>query len=214
MDEFKKSPFVTLWIHPRETIRKVIHTTSTKTLLLLLLVGMLVNILDQASTYEVGQKFPIENILLGSLLLTPVMALVSYWGYTWVLWIGLKMFKTNISFKELRTAMAWSFLPIVWFAPVVILKILIFGSRAFTTLGSAGYLEAIFQIADLVLAVWGVVIYFAVISEVGKLRIWKILVATIFAFITLVFVAFFFFFFFALFMSSSDSLKFVEQILH
>lgn len=176
------SPFLSIWVKPRETIRKIVETNPTKHVILLAMVAGIGQALDRASSRNAGDTIPLPAILGICFILGPIGGIISlYLGgalYRWSgSWLGGKA-----SSEEVRATIAWSSVPTICILPLWILELLILGREMFTSstpnIDANPLLLAIllgFAIIELVVGLWAFVVFLQSLGEVHRFSGWKAL---------------------------------------
>jgi len=174
------SPFLSIWVKPRETIRKIVETDPTKHVILLAMLAGIGQALDRASSRNAGDTIPLLAILGVCIILGPIGGIISlYLGgalYRWSgSWLGGKA-----SSEEVRAAIAWSSIPTIFILPLWILELLIFGEEMFTSstpnIDANPLLLAIllgFAAIELVVGLWALVVFLQSLGEVHGFSGWK-----------------------------------------
>src|SRR3972149_1436669 len=106
------NPWFKIWIHPKRTVRRIVDTDPNYRLLCLSTIYGFPFLLQLAQSLSLSFFITWPLILLASLILAPFIV---YLGisvmsglYSWVgKWLGGRG-----DFKDVRTAVAWSYLPV------------------------------------------------------------------------------------------------------
>ncbi|MFD1427927.1 hypothetical protein JOD24_002247 [Kroppenstedtia sanguinis] len=165
----RSQPWISIWLHTRETIRESLRETSRLTkIILIVLFGMVLGY-DIASLQDLGDKYSLGWILWGS----PLTGIFNAWIYWLVIswlayWIGRRLFQGEGDWEETRTAVAWASVPFIAKWILWIPQWFLFGADNFTrstplldtSVGwSVGFW--LFGLLDLILTLW----YFVVLSK-------------------------------------------------
>lgn len=177
------NPWITIWTKPRETIRAILQYKVGYLFPLLSTIYGFALFLQASQNGSMGAKLPLWGIILGDLVAGFLVGLVVvnigtallYWTGRWIGGMG--------SYKEIRTALAWSYVPQLLNIAVWVLYMAVYGSNLFNadfmTQSFVGKdLAVIFigSILQLAAVVWAVVILLTALSEVQKFSIWKAIV--------------------------------------
>lgn len=170
-------PFRTIWTRPRDTVRRIIAVNPELHVVPLVCLAGIGETLDRASMRNAGDNMPMASIFGVACVFGPLGGLLS-------LWIGSHLIRLSGEWiggvgnrKHIKTAIAWSSVPAVFALSLWIPQILLFGSEMFTA--STPRLEAhpillipflAIALAEIVLAVWGVVLLCKTIAEVQGFR--------------------------------------------
>ena len=180
MNEQNINPWLSIWVRPRETIRYIIQKDANSHLWLLASFYGIVALLGLFQTFSLGYRIGLIPLIIAAIALAP------FWGYAvfalcaWFLKVIGKWLGGQGEFGELRAAVAWSNVPIVFNILLWLIMLILFGSGLFQGFpgGSTmepGILYALFAIllGQVVLSVWRLVIFINACSEVHQFSIWK-----------------------------------------
>lgn len=178
----KLNPWTAIWTKPRATIQQIVDTDPTHWVLPLGALAGISSTLDQASIKSLGDQFNLPEILgiaiIGGILVGILMLFIS--GALLRLtgkWLG-----GVATQQQIRAAIAWSSVPLVFSMLLWIPQYALVGNELFTTetpilnsnptllLATLG-----FMVLELVLAIWGLVIFLKCLGQVQKLSVWKAL---------------------------------------
>lgn len=193
--ELGSSPWRTIWVQPRKTIRTIVRTNPRLHFWLLSWIYAFPILLQMAQNMSLGEVYPVIGIgvvaavcapFVGWLFLSIFAKLLHWTGR----WIG-----GGANYLSLRAAVSWSNVPNIFNVAFWILLSLVFGSILFTqgfsqmdlAGGQLGFVGLVF-LAQLVLAIWTFVILLNTISEVQKFSAWKALLNVLMPFLV-VFIA-------------------------
>jgi hypothetical protein len=172
-----KSPWVSVWVHPRETIRSIIAENSRRSLWILAFIYGFTSLLNCFQSFPIASYMGMIPMLLISIIFAP------FWGYaffviwSWVVvWTG-KLLKGQGNFETVRAAYAWSCVPLLGNIPLWLLLILFYSQFLFYGIQDqivqpgAAMLLFLILIAKLVFAIWASVIYLQMLAEVQHFSI-------------------------------------------
>lgn len=163
-------PWLTIWVRPRETMRKILDTNPYRLIIwFALLWGVLgsISLLNQLWTHYTHRPefrtLPYILIsLFGSILIALLVLYLGGWLYKLTgSWIGGKG-----TFVEIKCAVGWSFYPFI------ITSIL--GLLVFATMGIP-WLTAIFGLLQLAALVWSFIIFLFLLAEAHKFSVLRAL---------------------------------------
>jgi hypothetical protein len=168
--------FLTVWLRPRETVRRIVARKPTYMVLAIAALGGIPQVL--AAFPATDQRASLDVILLAGLLLGPFLGVFSLYLGAWLTGLSGRWFLAGrASGVELRTALGWSGLPHVVALPLWLLATAAFGAQMYTArsellTGSPVYL--LFALTNLALQLWGLVIASHGLAEVqGYASAWK-----------------------------------------
>lgn len=164
------NPWSQIWIHPRKTLRSILSTNPQRVIIWLALLGGLISSLSFVHLLEgEGKTLAIIAILVAGAILGLIHLYFGGWLYQLTgSWIG-----GQGSFTDVKCAVGWSNYPFIISS--------LFGILSLFTLAHPWVL-ALFGIVNLILAVWGLVIFFNLISEAHRFSIWKGILCFLIAF--------------------------------
>jgi len=192
IEEQLLSPWLTIWIFPRRTIRQIVNSNPSKNVILLSALAGIFGFLDRAMGNNLGDIVPILYLILLILILGPLLGIIAvYIGGIILNWTG-RLFGGNASQLNVRTAIAWSSLPGLLVSIFNLPKLLLFRDEAFTsmTLRTDAFLHSnllflqvisIYSFALMFLGLffsfWGFIILINNVAEVHQFSIWKSLLS-------------------------------------
>lgn len=176
------NPWISMWTKPRETIQQIVASDPERLVLLLAAVVGVSNFLDRAATQEMGERIELPLILTAALIAGPIFGLISlYVGSLLLRWTGGWLGGTA-DYRNIRAAMAWANVPVIWALPLVIPQLALFGSEVFMSekpnIGASGSLTAAyigFRLIDIVIALWTLVLFLQCLGQVQGFSAWKAL---------------------------------------
>jgi hypothetical protein len=171
------NPFGTIWVSPRETVRRIVAENPQLHVMLLTCLAGVGQALDRASMRNAGDKLPLAAIIAVACIIGPLAGLLGLWISSHLIrltgsWIG-----GTGNRQHLKTAIAWSGVPAVFSLPLWIPQLLLFGSDLFTK--ETPRLDAYpillipliaFSLTELALAIWSIVLLCHTIAEVQGFR--------------------------------------------
>jgi len=170
--------FLTVWLHPRATIRRIVTVDPSYGVVPLAAIGGITQVLASMSRRP-GADTSLANLLLGAVVGGPVFGIFALYAGAWLTRLtGRWWLHGQGSPAELRAAFGWASLAQVVMLPLWLLATAAFGLSLYTESGSdlaaRSPVYALFAGAVVVLQIWGVVIVSAGIAEVQGYRSgWK-----------------------------------------
>ncbi len=177
------SLFLTIWYKPRSTIRQILDSNSDRYVAILVGIFGILRALEQASERNMGDTLPLVGTLVLVLLVGPLGGYITVYifgaVYRWTgSWVGGKA-----NSKEIRTALAWAYVPGILSLFLWIIKLVLFGEEMFTKatprLDSSILLSIIFLgllFIDIIISIWTLFLMVKCISEAHRFSAWKGLV--------------------------------------
>lgn len=176
------SPFFSILIKPRETIRKIVDTDPTKYVILLAVSAGISQALDRASSNNIGDSYSLIAILIICLIFGSIGGIISmYLGGALYRWSG-SWLGGQATAEEVRATIAWSSIPIIFILPLWIPKLLIFGKDMFATttpkLDANPFLVVFligFLVIEVIAGIWAFVVFLKSLGEIHNFSTWKAL---------------------------------------
>lgn len=176
------SPWLSIWIHPRRTIRHIVETDPDRYVLLLVAIAGIGSSLDKASIRSAGDRFALGTILLAALIVGPVAGIAMlYLGGALLRWTG-RWIGGRATSRDIRCAIAWAGVVSIWAMILWVPQLLIFGKEIFTTetpmIDASLLLMALFLALgaiDIILGIWALVVFLKCLGEVQGFSAWKAL---------------------------------------
>ena len=104
-------PWFAMWLHPRQTLRRIIDTRPSYGVFWLVFVFALENLLFYANWWSLGMRYSSGAILAFSLLLAPVFGLIWVYFAGWIFFFTGRWLNGSAPASHLRSALAWSKVP-------------------------------------------------------------------------------------------------------
>jgi len=172
------NPWLTIWTQPRATIARIVAVNPNQSLWLLAGIYGFCSLMNMFQSMALGSALGPVGIVILAIVLAP------FWGWlnfsiwsVFVTWVG-KWFRGMGTFKTIRSAYAWSCVPIVLNIPLWLLMVVLFGQQLFLNFPDAhllpqGQMMLLFAIliVKVVLAIWSLVIYLNALAEVQKFSV-------------------------------------------
>ncbi len=169
-------------------MRQVLATDPARLVLVLAMLGGLSQALDNASLFSLGDKLSPAAVFALCAVFGPVSGIITLYLSGLVLsWTG-KWLGGQAGQAEVRSAVAWSNVPIIWAMLLWVPEYLLFGrelfmsdtpaldaslSLSFTLMG--------FFLVEIILAIWALVIYLKCLGEAHRFSAWKALANSVIA---------------------------------
>jgi hypothetical protein len=175
------SPLVSIWLHPRSTLREHLKSTSPWTVIGGCSAAAFAAMLSRAQGASAGDQLSVAQILGLALLIAVPWALVILYVTMPLVRLAGSWLGGQATSADLRVATAWSMVPVLWSLPLWVPKILLFGREAFSTtstprIDTSGALTALyllFLLVDLVVFVWYLVLSVVCVAEANRFSTWR-----------------------------------------
>lgn len=192
MEDSRRSPWLSIWLRPKETIRTIVSENPNRSLGWLAAIYGFSALLNFFQSASFGAFASPLALLVAALILSPFCGYIVFALWSWiVLGIG-KLFKGEGSFAEVRAAFAWSCVPFLFQIPLWGLMIALFGPQLFINFEDGHLLTPplvtllfFVLIAKLILAVWSLVIYLNALAEVERYPVWRAIGTVVIAWIVM-----------------------------
>ena len=189
IDLSTENPFWTIWLNPRATIRGIVSTNPAFRVLPIAIVGGILEALQLESLafqlkslVFVGDHLNILSILLIALVLGPPLGLIFLYAGAWIVAMSCRMLGGQADSREVRSALAWSSVPLLATIPIWIIRLVLLGSELFTFYKphltahpALAYFVAATVVPELVLSIWWLVVTVKALGEVQRFSAWKAL---------------------------------------
>ena len=176
------NPWVSMWTKPRATIQQIVDTQPNHLVLLLASIGGFAQVLDNATIKSVGDKLEWPTIVLIAAIAGPFGGIIGlYLGSVLIRWAGI-LLGGNASSQEIRAAIAWSNVPVIWALVLWIPELALFGQELFTTETpkidanpSLGLVLLGFSVIGSTIGIWTIVVFLKCLGQVQGFSAWKAL---------------------------------------
>lgn len=176
------NPWLSVWVAPRRTIERIVNNDPRRWVLLIAVLSGISQALDGAVQQNVGDDMGWPFILVSAAIAGSISGLLGLFVGSWLLRLTGPWLGGRASALELRAAIAWGSVPIVWGLSLWIALLGLFGQETFasekplmaesTTLW-ATYLAI--AIADVVVSVWAFVTLLLCVAQVQGFSAWRAL---------------------------------------
>jgi hypothetical protein len=181
IDLSKENPFLTIWTRPRATIRGIVNTNPDYRVLPITIAGGILEALQLESLVFAGKQPTVPTILLIAVVIGPPLGLILLYASAWIVEMSCRLLGGQADSREVRSALAWSSVPLLATAPLWIIQLALFGSELFTLAASISaqparlYPLAATAVPELILEIWWMVVTVKALGEVQRFSAWKAL---------------------------------------
>jgi len=192
------TPFFSILVRPRRTMRAIIDSNPRRLVLVLAALSGFGSALDNASTSSIGDgnNIPVVAIVALSAVAGSLGGILTlYVGGFVMKWAGRPL-GGRATQVEVRAALAWSTVPLIWALPLWIPELALAGREMFTTatpILAASPLRAVLLVLvvllEVVLGIWSFVLFLKCLGEVHGFSAWKSLAAVLLSVLAIVLVA-------------------------
>lgn len=176
------NPWVSMWTKPRATIQQIVDTNPERLVMILAAISGFSQVLDRASMKSLGDKLEWPIIFLIAAIVGPIGGIISlYIGSVLIRWTGTWI-GGNVSSQNIRAALAWSSVPIIWALILWLPELALFGQELFTTetpiidaTPSLAFLMLGFGAIEISIGIWAIVVFLKCLGQVQSFSAWKAL---------------------------------------
>lgn len=180
IDLARESPFLTIWVRPRATMRAIVDTNPSFRVLPIAMAGGVLEAIQFESFLGAGEQFSVSAILVIAVVLGPLIGVALLYLGAWLVELSCRLFKGQADSREVRSALAWSSVPILATIPLWILRIALLGRELFTIAKPSlfanpmlAYVVIATFVPELVLSVWWMVVTVKALGEVQRFSAWR-----------------------------------------
>ncbi|MGY3188555.1 Yip1 family protein [Lysinibacillus sp. TE18511] len=190
----KLNPFLSAWIHPKQTARYMIDEKSIGFAILIMSIGYIGSTLSGLIDPEFSDFSPWLMALL-CVIFAPIAGIIGTCLSTLIFWLFGKIFKGTGTFSDLFKGLSLTAIPYIVLIPLYLIWLITSPETLMNTssIETIPWLLLITGFVSFVLAIWSLVITVGVVAEAHQFEIWKAILTVIIPSITL-FIIFFVFF--------------------
>lgn len=111
MSRLQINPWLSMWMHPRETIQAIISFKPSYHFILLAIIVGWPAAIQLSQIYAISQSLSLPMILLITVLGSPILGTFGILIFTTVIYLIGKLLGSQASFSETKCAVAWSNIP-------------------------------------------------------------------------------------------------------
>jgi len=185
-----KNPWLSIWCHPRETIRQVIQENPNRSLWVLSFIYGFLSLLNSFQAISIGSMMGMWVVFLAALVLSPFWGYAAFSIWSWVVYQVGKLFKGQGDFSGIRAAFAWSCVPLTvnlvfWFLMMLSFGVAFFFSpeEMYPISNQKSAFLILILIGKVVISIWSLVIYLNALAEVQKFSILRSIFSVIFSWV-------------------------------
>jgi Yip1 domain len=177
-----ENPFLTIWTRPRATIRGIVNANPAFRVLPIAMIGGMLEMLQLESLVFAGDQLSVPIILLIAVVIGPPLGLIFLYSGAWIVEMSCRLLGGQADSREVRSALAWSSVPLLATIPLWMIRLAFLGRELFTvakpSLSSRpalAYFLAATAIPEIVLSIWWMVVTVKALGEVQRFSAWKAL---------------------------------------
>ena len=173
--------FMSIWFHPRATIRSIVETNPRRNIILLACISGIYQTLDRLIKQGAGDSMGLIEIGLIALIAGPIAGLFALFVGRFLFQLSGKIIGGKATGAEVRSALAWSSVPDSILLLLFIPYIAFLGREGFTSVEAGAELTslqaavAVFYafVVALPLVIWKAFISVQCMAEVHQFAWWK-----------------------------------------
>ncbi|MBB5147630.1 Yip1 family protein [Ureibacillus thermosphaericus] len=169
----KINPFFTIWLHPKKTTRYVIQEKSWLYVIILLSIGYIGSLFTGYMDIGIYPNFPLWAMILITIILSPIVGLISNAISAFCTWLIGKMFSGKGTYAQLFKASSLSVWPFIVLIPIYLLWMLIDPNSLMNMSEDFGAFAIIGVLFTFIATIWSIVITIAAIAEAHQFSNWK-----------------------------------------
>ncbi|MFJ7667098.1 YIP1 family protein [Lysinibacillus sp. NPDC097195] len=169
------NPFLSTWMHPKQTARYMIDAKSIGYAILVMSIGyigsLLSGLIDSNFLLDVSPWI----IVLFCVILAPIAAIVGTAFSSLIIWLFGKLFKGTATYSNLFKALSLTAVPFIVVIPFYVIWLFTSPESLMDTnfIGSAPWIFWLSLLATAVTSVWSFVTTVAVVAEAHQISNWK-----------------------------------------
>ncbi len=172
------NPFLSVWLHPKQTARYVIEHKTIVYALMLVVIGYIASGFSGFMNSELYPDFSYVWIFLISIILGPILGIIIMFIASGIVFLIGKLLKGTGSFWDVFKASSLSSIPAIFTGPFYILWMFV-SPESFFFEDGVSTVAVIVSIIMIVTAIWSVIILVAAIAEAHQFSIIRSIISLI-----------------------------------
>jgi len=176
------NPWFSMWTRPRATIQQIIDTNPKYLVIRLAMLMGFIEFLHEATAFNLGNRMGLVEIFGMAILVGAIGGIIYLYLFAALLqwtgrWVGGKGTAVNI-----RAAMTWPNVPLIWGLLLWIPEFALFGTDVFArdvpgikTSPALMSASIIFNLTDAVIGVWSLILHLKCLGQVQGFSAWRAL---------------------------------------
>lgn len=172
------SPWLTIWFHPRDTVRAILDTDPSRGVMLLYFLAGINYTITRGYRPDTAGDLLVLRIIIGVLFFGAIWGAVSYCIAATILQVACGILGGRGDTEEVRVAVAWSSVPMLGNMAFWAVLIGMYGTEIFrASFGAAHGGEALVMVyaANFILSVWSFVLLVAALAEAQEFSVLRAL---------------------------------------
>ena len=172
------NPFLSVWLHPKQTARYVIEHKTIVYALMLVVIGYIASGFSGFMNSELYPDFSYVWIFLISIILGPILGIIMMFIASGIVFLIGKLLKGTGSFWDVFKASSLSSIPAIFTGPFYILWMFV-SPESFFFKDEVSTVAVIVSIIMIVTAIWSIVILVAAVAEAHQFSIIRSIISLI-----------------------------------
>ncbi len=178
-DHVEGNPWLTMWTRPRGTIRMIVDTDPSRSVILLAVIYGISSTLSRSMQKDTGDVLPLPALLglafiggsIGGIIGNWICGALVRWTGSWLGGVA--------TLDECRAAIAWGSVPHAVNLGLMLVLLLVFGQDLFRSTGlddvgmGKGVLLIAVGLTQVTLGIWSAVLNVKAVAEVHRFSAWK-----------------------------------------
>lgn len=185
-----ENPLISIWWKPRQTVRRILDSGSRRWVVIFACLGGIDSAFNNAVTRNSGEQVPFVPLILISLGLGLLIGLAGLYIGSALLAVTGRWLGGKSSYGDMRTAVAWSMVPVIWTIPLAVAELFIFGEDLF--LADSPRIQAsallavlmfLFGLIETGVGIWSLVVGVKCVAEAHRFSSWRALLGMLISFV-------------------------------
>jgi hypothetical protein len=176
------NPWVSIWTRPRATIQQIVDANPEHLVIMLAAISGLIRAANQFRAGGLGDPSEWLTKILIAAMVAPIIGIIMLFiGGGLIRWTG-SWIGGNASSQNIRAAMAWSSVPMIWGLILWIPGLALFGQDFFATETPTvaanpllAFIRIGFSMIEITIGLWAVVVFLKCLGQVQGFSAWKAL---------------------------------------
>lgn len=181
-----ESPWLTIWVRPRATMRRILDADPRRRVIALMLAAAVVGALNIATEPSIPALLhvPAGALLAAALVVLPAWAIVGLYLFGFLLAVTGRWLEGTGDAVAVRGALGWSRVPLIWGGLLIVPRFVLFGGlggdpAALVESPGAALLQGSLGTLEFVLVIWAFVVMLKCLAEAHRFSAWRALGALI-----------------------------------
>ena len=160
-------PWLTMWGQPKSTVRAIVHSNPSYGVFYLAAIYALQSLFFYANWWSLGIQPHFYLILFAGIVLSPLIGLVWVYYLSFVFYCISRLFGGRAPMSHVRTAVAWSLIPVSINLLMWLVLIFLSPHNAFIQ-DTVGPSSIFINLIGLILGIWSIILLIQGLCEVEQ----------------------------------------------